>query len=214
MRTVIFDTETTGISYSDVIVQIAWEVLEDDIVVDQQCHILRTTKHIGEQAMAVHGITEIQRATEGKHPYVVLSRFLDCMRKADRLVAHNMAFDERITMTTCTGYGLKDLATSCFSRIEKICTMRRCRDWCDARNKNNAKKPPSLMELYQKAFGEPFTGAHQADADVAALRKVYLKLQGECFAGIKRIVKTEIPSCSTPLPKKHFSHDMFTVLFQ
>lgn len=60
-----------------------------------------------------------------------------------------------------------------------VCTMERTTNWCAIPNPNSyygGYKYPKLQELYAKLFGENFTDAHDALADIRATKKCYFEL--------------------------------------
>ena len=86
------------------------------------------------------------------------------IESADEIAAHNLSYDMFVVDA--------DLA-----RIKKtvkwpkkqICTVENTEWMCGFRL--------SLSNLYERLFGEPFSGAHRARADVEALTKCFLHLR-------------------------------------
>ncbi|SFV54624.1 Exonuclease [hydrothermal vent metagenome] len=95
-KTIIFDTETTGIQSDDRIIQIGAISIDSKDrdyrkVFDELCS---TTKPISIDAMATHGIRDIE--LEGKPPFVETEFYkylLQNNQKENYLIAHNIEFD-------------------------------------------------------------------------------------------------------------------------
>lgn len=185
MHYLFFDTETTGLPRnskapaSDLrnwprMVQVAW------LVTDNAGRELRGEEHvitptgftIPSEAAKIHGITTELALRTG----VPLAPVLESLRKdvigASLLIAHNIAFDEKIV-------GAEFIRTGLANPIEskpRKCTMLSSTKYC-AIPGNYGHKWPKLQELYVKLFGESFEGAHSALADVRACVRCYFKLQ-------------------------------------
>lgn len=97
----------------------------------------------------------------------------DCEQAAfKRLVAHNIAFDEKIIGAEFIRNGMENSIP--FKR--KICTMKSTKDYC-AINGPYGFKWPTLSELYYKLFGTYFDEAHNAAADIEATAECFWELR-------------------------------------
>lgn len=183
-----FDTETTGLPVSwkrpasdtqnwPRVVQIAWLVYDDhgNKLSERMAIVLPRGYDIPEAAAEVHGITTERALAEGEYIEDLLLEFDDALKPCDRLVAHNIAFDDKVMRCEYHRY---DEATE-MDRIQKLCTMRSSTNLCaiPAPYGKGAFKWPKLSELHLKLFGEDFEGAHDALADIEATARCYWKLR-------------------------------------
>lgn len=96
MREVIYDTETTGKRYQDGhrVVEIGAIELIDGVITGRQFHkIINPERHIPDDVIAIHGITNEQVANAPRFKDI-LPEFLEFFRGA-KVIAHNGDFDER-----------------------------------------------------------------------------------------------------------------------
>jgi DNA polymerase-3 subunit epsilon len=177
-----FDTETTGLPKSHKapleeldnwprMVQLAWATCSDGTAVPEtRNYIIKPDGYTIPAFVAnIHGITTERAIAEG-----VLEEFRDAIGDADLLVAHNMAFDEKIA-------GAEFLRAKFFNHLEdkpRLCTMRCSTGLCRIPQKNGrGYKWPKLAELHQILFNRGFDGAHDARNDVAAGVRCYWELR-------------------------------------
>ena len=106
--------------------------------------------------------------------------FNQILRRAHRLVAHNMAFDApRMT----DQYRRLGVVSELFESIPKFCTMESLTDVMKLPAKFPGKyKWPNLAEAYA-AYVDPagFTDAHDAMADVQACARVLHAIEDNAF---------------------------------
>jgi len=180
-----FDTETTGIPknykapVSDLknwprLVQIAW------LVADQAGNEMTSAEHIVRPngytippaASKIHGITTERALQDGLDITAILDPMVKDIDAASVLIAHNIAFDEKIL-------GAELLRAGYPNHVEarpRKCTMQSATDYCRIAGPYGYKWP-TLQELYRKLFREEFTGAHRALTDVRACAKCYFELK-------------------------------------
>lgn len=180
----IFDTETTGLPPRGVapsetnkwrdcrIVQIAWELYSSVTheLITRECYIVRPDGFdIPDSAAQIHGITTARATEEGIYIKDVFAAIRAQISSFDTVVAHNVAFDDKVLLSEMHRYDQQDLISAWTSKT-KECTML---------IGANGKKWPKLIELYHRLFGEEEPGVtlHRADADVALCAKCYFKLR-------------------------------------
>jgi len=179
-----FDTETTGIPKNykapanDLenwprLVQLGYLMYSKTgkLIASGDYIVLPKGFSIPVEASKVHGITTEIAIQVGKEINIVLEEFYSLVERADFLVAHNMAFDEKII-------GAELLRNKFQNIIEKkirICTMLTTVDYC-AIPGPYGNKWPKLSELHLKLFGSDFEGAHNAFADIEATSKCFWEL--------------------------------------
>ena len=180
-----FDTETTGLPkkwkapLSDLdnwprMVQIAWIVFnENGDRIDSKNYIVKPENfEIPVESSDIHGITTERAVAEGDDLTYVLAVFSDYMNRADKLVAHNMSFDEKIVGAE---FLRKNIKNKLFSK-ERICTMMSSKEFC-AIPGSFGMKWPTLSELHKKLFGKDFENAHDAYSDITATADCFWKLK-------------------------------------
>jgi len=186
MTYLIFDTETTGLPknwkapISDLnnwprLVQIAWMQCDNSgKILSSSDHIVKPRNFIiPEDAVKIHGITTEMAKNEGVALNIVLKEFSTAISRSSILIAHNMAFDEKVVGAEF----LREKIDSKLFTIPKICTMEMSTNYCKISN-SYGYKWPSLSELYFKLFNKDFEDAHDAVVDVGAC--------AECFFILKK----------------------------
>lgn len=180
-----FDTETTGVPkvYGAPahhvrnwprMVQLAW------LITDEAGHEVRTANYIVKpdgfripwRAAWVHGIYTRTARQQGVPLPNVLAAFAADLDRVTVLIAHNMAFDEKIAGAEFLRCGLTNpLATKL-----KRCTMRWSKHHVGLAGPSGFKWP-TLQELHKKLFRKRFRGAHEALTDVRACARCYFELK-------------------------------------
>lgn len=127
---------------------------------------------IPKEASNVHGITTERAIQEGQNLKHVLEDFNQIILESRYLVAHNMAFDEKIMGAEF----LRKNMTNYIVDKRKICTMQKTIDFCAIRGQDGYKWP-KLSELYYKLFQTNFENAHDASADITATARCFWELR-------------------------------------
>lgn len=192
--TLVYDTETTGLppKRNDNLPDQPW-------VLQLACILYRDSDlwpvgHFSSYLIPEHGHlrgafpdSDFHRANKLDAEHVLpsamplelgLKMFNHYLRRADRLVAHNMAFDAPRMRDQYRRCGITN---PIFADIPKICTMESLTNVMRLRGKIPGKfKWPSLAEAYA-AYVDPagFTDAHDAMADVQACARVLHALEAK-----------------------------------
>lgn len=182
----IYDTETTGLAlnYSAPptntdnwprVVQIAWQ-LHDKTgkLIENESYIVKPEGFdIPFNSVKIHGITTEKALAEGLPLTEVLDKFRNIIKKAKVLGGHNLSFDQGVIGSEFVRSGLDyheielPVADTMFSTI----------DFCKLPGGRNGKfKTPKLTELHKILFGETFSEAHNATADVNATARCFMEL--------------------------------------
>ena len=108
----VFDTETTGLSASDVVIQLGYVyMLSDGTVLEEYEKILHSLTSSNPVALKVHGIKDQTVRSSPHDPHTELEAFLgvarQVLRAGGRLVAHNAEFDVRLLQQTADAVGVK-----------------------------------------------------------------------------------------------------------
>lgn len=180
-----FDTETTGLPrnwkapVTDVnnwprLVQLAYLLFDNDGgQVSAGDYIIRPDGFvIPADASKVHGISHERAVAEGVPIFNVLSKFSEIVNEASYLVAHNMAFDEKIMGAEFIRNNLQNYISS----KRRICTMQSTTDFCAIMGPYGYKWP-KLSELHYKLFGTYFEEAHNAAVDITATARCFWELK-------------------------------------
>ena len=186
-KIIFFDTETTGTprNYNAPVtdtynwprlVQLGWIISDESgYVIKQRNYIVKPNGFvIPQDASNIHGITTEYARNYGRDLNFVLCVFFYDLNNADRIVGHNIDFDQHIV-----GAELYRLGMS-YDRIFSLpvtCTMKSSIDYCKLPPiRYGEYKWPKLEELYIKLFGRSFSGAHDAGADILATKECYFEL--------------------------------------
>jgi len=165
------DTETTGLSSTDQIIQFAGiygirdgEKFHEEARINQYINV---TTSINFFAQKVHGISKMMLQP---YDYIdsYVDNFLDYIKKSHCVVGHNISFDMRMLQQDCERIG------KCCDRdnIKTFCTMKDTSHLTGLKD----KKRPKLKHLYCHLFGKEFEHAHDAMADIEATKDCFVEL--------------------------------------
>ncbi len=182
----IFDTETTGLPHNyrapveDLenwprLVQLAWQChgSKGELKSSGNYIIKPEGFTIPFNAQKIHGVSTARAIKEGHDLKEVLEIFKIDLEQASEIVGHNIEFDNKIIGAEF----LRKNITSILLELPAIDTSRVSIEYCQLQGGLGGKlKPPKLIELYQKLFGESFEDAHDASCDVHAT--------ATCFFGL------------------------------
>ncbi|WP_136667739.1 DNA polymerase III subunit alpha [Flavobacterium sp. H122] len=183
----IFDTETTGLprSWSAPItdtdnwprcIQIAWQ-LHDEMgnLIEHQDYLVKPEGfNIPYDAERIHGISTELAMEQGISLQEVLEKFNIALSKTKYIVGQNVGFDVNIMGCEFHRGGIN-------SDLSQLPVL----DTCTETTADLLKLPggrggrfklPTLTELHQYLFNEPFAEAHNATADVEATTRCFLEL--------------------------------------
>ena len=183
----IFDTETTGLPkkwaapISDTdnwprCIQIAWQ-LHDEMgnLIEHQDYLVQPEGfNIPYDAERIHGISTELAQQDGISLQEVLEKFNIALSKTKFIVGQNVGFD--VNIMGCEFFRLG---------IDSPMTQMPVLDTCTEVTASLLKLPggrggkfklPTLTELHQYLFNQPFAEAHNATADVEATTRCFLEL--------------------------------------
>ena len=127
---------------------------------------------IPSEATKIHGISTEKAINIGQPISTILQKFEKLLAESQFLVAHNMAFDEKIVGAELLRAGFSNKISS----INKICTMQSTTNYCKI-NGAYGYKWPKLSELHFKLFKTNFSEAHNAFIDVNATARCFWELK-------------------------------------
>ena len=183
----IFDTETTGLPkrwdapITDTdnwprCIQIAWQ-LHDGMgnLIEHQDYIITPDGfNIPYDAERIHGISTELAIEEGISIKEALEKFNAALSKSKFIVGQNVGFDVNIMGSEFYRYGIE-------SPLAKMPILDTCTEVTAEMlqlpgGRGGKYKLPTLTELHEYLFGEPFAEAHNATADVEATTRCFLEL--------------------------------------
>lgn len=180
MIAAIFDTETTGIpagDFSPEIVEIAVLLLDQDTGRELAAFhtIVRPGDLIPEITTQFHGISDELAQSYGMPRRMAENVFMELVKLADVVVAHNLEFDLQIVELNWPD------AYAMLQTKEHYCTMLNGMDVLKLpggtyHGKEYEHKPPNLKEAVLHLTGREMTNHHNAMADTIACRNVYTSL--------------------------------------
>ncbi len=183
----VFDTETTGLPkrwnapISDVdnwprCVQLAWQ-LHDEMgnLLEQRDLLIKPDGFdIPFDAEQIHGISTELATEEGVPLQEALEAFQSALEKSTFLVGQNVGFDINITGAELYRAGMNTELTAL--PVLDTCTEDTA-ELCQIPGGRGGKfKLPTLTELHDYLFQEPFAEAHNASADVEATARCFFEL--------------------------------------
>jgi DNA polymerase-3 subunit alpha len=183
----IFDTETTGLPkrwdapYTDTdnwprVIQIAWQ-LHDEMgkLIEAQDFLVQPDGFdIPYDAERIHGISTALAQKEGIPLVEMLEKFNIVLSKAKFVIGQNLKFDLNVTgsefVRAKIGNDLQELPVldTCTEHTANLCKI--------PGGRYGKFKLPTLTELHQFLFNQPFGEAHNATADVEATTRCFLEL--------------------------------------
>jgi DNA polymerase III epsilon subunit-like protein len=205
MRTLVFDSETTGLSKTQIIspstihlwphvVQFSYIVFdtESNKIVKIKDSIIKVPDGfiITEENAKIHGITTEISLAKGVDLLPVLEEFFADFDSADHIVGHNVSFDinmikaelQRLIMNSFNEK-LQEYLTKINTSTKFYCTMQETIELCAIELKDkygrSYKKFPKLVELYQKMFGVTPKNLHNSLNDVIVCLRCFIKLKYE-----------------------------------
>jgi DNA polymerase-3 subunit epsilon len=161
-RVIYLDTETTGFGPRAEIVDIAVVNAEGCVVFES---LVRPTRHIPRDVIAIHGITDadVADAPDWADVYQEVLPLLE----GRRIVVYNVTFDRQMVTQSCSQYDLTSPAA------DWDCAMRRYAGFFGSWDPNKRWYRFQKLERAVLTFGaEP--GGHRAAADALACRTVVL----------------------------------------
>ena len=183
----IFDTETTGLPkrwnapVTDTdnwprCIQIAWQLHDamGNLLEHQDYLVAPDGFDVPFEAEQIHGISTALAQDQGLPLLEVLERFTAALEKCHFVVGQNVGFDLNIMGAEFHRAGIENLLTQ--KPVLDTCTEQTAM-MCQIPGGRGGKfKLPTLTELHQHLFGEPFGEAHNATADVEATSRCFLEL--------------------------------------
>lgn len=183
----IFDTETTGLprSWAAPItdtdnwprcIQIAWQ-LHDAMgnLVEHQDYLVKPDGfNIPYDAERIHGISTELAEEQGVSLSEVLEKFNIALSKAKFVVGQNVGFD--VNIMGCEFYRMGVASEMAKMPVLDTCTEVTAELLKLPGGRGGKFKLPTLTELHEYLFGEPFAEAHNATADVEATTRCFLEL--------------------------------------
>lgn len=179
MRTLVFDTETTGL-HNSFIVQLAAVLYDGRRAVSQMSTIILPIDKDGDivkipdAVAAIHGITNDIALNVGILCSTALCAFVGMMMRADRIVAHNLRFDLARIKDELSRNNMDD---GRLDKIPRVCTMASSTSICRIPSNRGGYKWPKLIEAHKHFLGKEFDGAHNALNDVCACARVLWALE-------------------------------------
>ncbi|MFK8302023.1 DNA polymerase III subunit alpha [Capnocytophaga stomatis] len=183
----IFDTETTGlpkrwdapITDSDNwprAVQIAWQLHDrhGKLIEHKDFLIAPDDFNIPYDAEKVHGISTELAQQQGVSIHEVFTQFNEALQKSAYVVGQNIGFDINIMGAEFHRYGVESPLTTlpvldtCTEITAELCKI--------PGGRGGRFKLPTLTELHEFLFQEPFAEAHNATADVEATTRCFFEL--------------------------------------
>ncbi len=155
---------------------------KDTIIHELNVLIQPEGREMNYHAEKVHGISIEKAQAEGIPEAEAIAQFADLLLNEPTKVCHNYDFDSQFIDFMFKKHmdTLSDLQRSkFFIQLPAFCTMKSTaiRDYVGAVNVKGNIKWAKLTKMYKKLFEKEFDSAHDAMADVKALRDCYYELQ-------------------------------------
>ncbi|MGV6862017.1 MAG: DNA polymerase III subunit alpha [Putridiphycobacter sp.] len=184
---IIFDTETTGLPKSwkapitdtdnwPRCIQIAWQLHDEwgELIEAKDYLVKPDGFNIPYDAEQIHGISTDLAEEQGVDINFVLEEFNTALSKAKFVVGQNVGFDNNIMGCEFYRFGVdsslldKPVLDTCTEVTAQMCQI--------PGGRGGKFKLPTLTELHEFLFNEPFAEAHNATADVEATTRCFFEL--------------------------------------
>jgi DNA polymerase III alpha subunit (gram-positive type) len=171
----VADTETTGITNTDVIIQMSFVMynMDSKMVVKEYNEYIKITRDVPPFITNLTGITKDKLNTVGIPISKCLETFVDYYNSCDLIVGHNIKFDltkinEELIRLKNPPLGTKKTYDTMLigTNIAKI----------PKNNYKNQYKWPKLEELYRHLFNKEPIGLHDSANDIKFTLECYLKM--------------------------------------
>lgn len=190
-KTIIFDTETTGLprdrkkaphlarnNWPD-LVSICWKVFENTTCVRTENHMIRPEGWvIPEDSIRIHGISNEQAHREGQRLQDVLLLFRRDLEGCSHLIAHNLEFDKHVVQHAFL-WRLQIDPDTFWPRDAEFCSAQESVEelklpmMYPSKDPTKHYKMPTLNELFSHTFHRPPpSNAHNALRDVEVLSAI------------------------------------------
>jgi len=184
---IIFDTETTGLpkNWNAPItdtdnwprcIQIAWQLHDQwgDLIESKDYLVKPDGFNIPFDAERIHGISTELALEQGVELNFVLAEFNIALEKANFVVGQNVEFD--LNIMGCEFHRQSVVSVLSEKKVLDTCTEVTA-NLCQLPGGRGGRfKLPTLTELHQHLFNEPFAEAHNATADVEATTRCFFEL--------------------------------------
>ena len=204
MRTLVFDTETTGLPKSKIIspttldlwpyiVQFSYIIFDSEtniIIKIKDCIIkVPDTVTISEENSNIHGITNEISLIRGVSLQPVIEEFFEDINNVDHIVGHNISFDINMVKVELNRLLLDRDEVVQFHKYLTVlndsnniyCTMQESIEFCAIEMKDKFGRPykkfPKLIELYKKMFNVTPNNLHNSLNDVIVCLRCFMKLK-------------------------------------
>lgn len=165
-RVVAFDTETTGLTEKDEVVQIAAIEYVNGKQTRTFTAYLRPSIPLNPEAGAVNGLTDDFLKENGEAPKEVLEKFVEFVGENCLLVAHNLPFDLRMIQQGFKKYEVSGPGNKVLG--------------CDTRNFVKEMNYPGIPSHHLRVCVDYFAldakNSHEALDDADACGKLFFKL--------------------------------------
>lgn len=142
-------------------------------LVEHQDYLIRPDGfNIPYDAERIHGISTDLALEQGIPLTDVLGKFNEALSKASFVVGQNVGFDVNIMGAEFYRYGVETRMGS--MKVLDTCTEITADLLKLPGGRGGRYKLPTLTELHEYLFGEPFAEAHNATADVEATTRCFL----------------------------------------
>jgi DNA polymerase III subunit epsilon len=189
MKTIVFDTETTGLPLqrnSSIYKTEEWPhmVQLSYMVVDENTHEIITEVNdyinidddvvITEKSFDVHGLTHEFLKKNGISVQDALHKFNTHAKDCTIAVGHNVSFDKRMVMVE----GIRNKIR--INMKDTFCTMKNSTELCaikqTSKDGSTYFKYPNLSELHYHLFTHNVKNLHDASVDILICMRCYYKM--------------------------------------
>lgn len=199
----IFDTETTGLpkrwdaplTDSDNwprCIQIAWQLHDESgrLIENQDYLVQPEGFNIPYDAEKIHGISTELAQEKGVPLQEVLEKFQIALDRSKFVVGQNVGFD--VNIMGAEYHRVRMPNTLQELPVLDTCTETTAQLCCIPGGRGGKFKLPTLTELHEFLFEQPFAEAHNATADVEATTRCFLELiRREVFTSEELDVKPD-----------------------
>lgn len=182
MRVLIFDTETTGLDpHINIILQLSYQIVDTEswkTIKDVNYYFSwpKDLSCINPDAIAINGLTEdVLKNKNLTSRKSALKKFIKDMSNVQLLVAHNLEFDKKFILASCSEHCV-EVDGYLWNNI--FDTMKESVEYCAIPNKNgDGYKWPKLVELADHLqINYSDIKLHDSSDDVELTKRCFMQL--------------------------------------
>ena len=183
MKFLLFDTSANGqpLNYNASardtsnwprMIHLCWQLMnEKGQILESGNHLIKPQGYtLNDKMVERHKLTSSQLEDQGVPLKPCIEAFMNAVREADMVFAHNLAFNQGVVTAEADRCEVIERLSS----SDAYCLMQEATYYCAIPGKRGKYKWPTLPELHKRIFGKSYNNVSHAEADVNALGRCFI----------------------------------------